>query len=261
MITIVTPVFNGELAIQQTLDSLALQKPVFEHIVMDAGSKDGTLAIVRANQSRYLLRLFSQPDEGLYDAIQRGFQNSNGDLLGWINAGDTYFPWTFNVVQEVFNRYPDVEWITGVPFTRYKTRGTSTLDPFCPVYSKKIISNGWHNGAHLPCLQQESMFWRRSLWERSNGADVLRGQGRGKGYASDYKLWRRFAQFSELRTVCTVLAAFEVAPGQITDKHLAAYRKECGVDPSIGKPNRLFHRLWRFYSFLNLGRVIKLDNL
>jgi glycosyltransferase involved in cell wall biosynthesis len=261
MISVITPVFNGESSIRQTLDSLAAQRTDLEHVIMDAGSKDNTLSIIRGNQSRYKTRLVSEPDEGLYDAVQRGFQIATGDVLGWINAGDIYFEWTLQVVQTVFNLNPGVEWITGVPFTCYKTKGLSTLDPFCPVYSKRIIARGLHNGAHLPCLQQESMFWRRSLWERSNGAQVLKGQGRGKGYASDYKLWRRFAEFAELKTVCTVLAAFEVAPGQITDRHLAAYRRECGVDPSTIRPNRLCHRLWRLYSFLNLRRVIKLDSL
>lgn len=250
---------NGELHLPQTLNSLAAQRIAFEHIVMDAGSRDNTLSIIQANQTLFLSKVISEPDDGLYDAIQRGFQIATGDVLGWINAGDTYFDWTLKVVQTVFDQNPDVEWVTGIPFTRYRVSGLSALDPFVPVYSRRFIARGFHNGGDLPCLQQESMFWRRSLWERSGGAQVLKGQGRGKGYASDYKLWRKFAEFAELRTVCTILAAFEVTPGQITDRHLAAYRRECGVDPTVGRPNRLYHRLWRLYSFLNLGRAIKLD--
>lgn len=261
MITIVTPVFNGAQHIGRTLESLAAQPLPLDHLVMDACSTDETASVVATYAARYPVKLVSELDEGLYDAVQKGFARSLGDILAWLNAGDVYFPWTLTVVNEVFARHPEVDWITGVPFTRYATTGLATIDPFTPVYHQRAVRCGLHNGAHLPCLQQESMFWRRSLWERSNGAQVLKGQGRGKGYASDYKLWRRFAEFAELKTVCTVLAAFEVAPGQITDRHLAAYRRECGVDPSTIRPNRLCHRLWRLYSFLNLRRVIKLDSL
>lgn len=249
MISIITPVYKGEAHIGSTLESISKQKANFEHLVMDAASPDNTCAIVQSYTSRYNVRVISEKDEGHYDAVQKGFARTKGDILGWINAGDLYMPWTLSVVEKLFELHPEVEWITGVPAFFFDQTNLFRIDASVPVYSQYAIRKGWHNGGTFPPIQQESSFWRRSLWDRSRGAEIFRGQGKGKGYAADYLLWRRFAEHARLRTACTVLAAFTISPGQITDRFRDAYAQECGLKQYQKMPNPYTRSLFRLYSF------------
>ncbi|HTH48194.1 MAG TPA: glycosyltransferase [Candidatus Limnocylindria bacterium] len=256
-ISIVTPVYNGMPQIHRTLEAMARQTVPFEHLVMDACSTDGTAAAVREYESRYNVRLVSEPDEGLFDAVSKGFGRTQGEILGWLAAGDFYTPYTLAVVQQVFAAYPDVEWITGIPGYFFEERGIVFSEPVAPVYLQEAVRRGWHNGLWLPTLQQESMFWRRSLWDRAGGAELLRGQGRGKGFASDYQLWRRFAEHARPATVCSPLAAFAHHPGQYSERFARQYLVECGVK---GVPKRCFRPtfyLWLFYCLLRMRSCIK----
>jgi cellulose synthase/poly-beta-1,6-N-acetylglucosamine synthase-like glycosyltransferase len=261
MISVITPVFNGADHIPRTLDSLAKQATSFEHIVMDACSTDDTLALVASFADRYALRVVSEPDEGLYDAVQKGFARSQGDILAWINAGDAYFPWTLHTVERIFAAYPSIEWITGLPCWLFEESGFFCSSPFAPVYFPSLIRRGWHDGCRLDFLQQESMFWRRSLWERSGGAEVLRGNGLRRGLASDYHLWRRFAAHSRLHTVCSPLAAFTVTRGQLSQTHRAVYYADMGVKEPVEKSNVWWMRLFRLYSTIQMRKCIHLTSL
>jgi glycosyltransferase involved in cell wall biosynthesis len=241
MISIITPVFNGKAHIGRTLDSLGRQTVPFEHLVMDAASPDGTAAIARGYASVYNVQVFSEPDEGHFDAVQKGFARAQGDILGWINAGDFYMPWTLAVVQRIFDDHPEVEWITGIPSWYYEDTGVAITTPFAPVYLQGLIRRGWYSSAKLGFLQQESMFWRRSLWERSGAQVLLKGQGKGKGYATDYWLWRRFAEHARLDTVSSVFSCFSISAGQITERLVKTYLAECGLSgDSMSNP-----RSWR----------------
>jgi hypothetical protein len=228
---------------------------------MDACSTDNTVALAGSFASRYDLRVISEPDQGLYDAVQKGFGRTKGDILAWLNAGDAYLPWTLHTVERVFAAFPNVEWITGVPCLLLEAEGLFCGAQFTPVYRSGLIRRGWHNGERLAVLQQESMFWRRSLWERSGGAEVLRGNGRGKGLASDYHLWKRFAAHAELYTVCSPLASFTVTPGQISQRQRSAYFADMGVKGPPYVPSRWLMLLFRLYSSFRLGRCIHLDAL
>lgn len=87
-ISIVTVVLNAKDTIQDALDSVARQThDNIEHIVVDGGSSDGTLAILRKADA---IKLISEPDEGLYDAMNKGIQMATGDVIGLLNADDFY---------------------------------------------------------------------------------------------------------------------------------------------------------------------------
>ncbi len=256
-ISIVTPVYNGMPQIRRTLESMARQSVPFEHVVMDACSKDGTAEAVREFTPRYGVTVVSERDEGLYDAIAKGFARTQGDILAWLNAGDAYMPHTLSLVEWIFATHPEVEWISGIPAYSYEERDAVFTEPMIPVFSQVAIRRGWHNGHWLPHLEQESMFWRRSLWERAGGDALLRGKGRGKNYACDYHLWRHFARHARLRTVCSMLSSFTFTHGQISEKHREQYYAECGVTRPPAHSLRLPYYVWALYSFLRLPATIK----
>jgi len=87
-VTVVTVVLNGALTIEDTLRSVRGQRDIrVEHIVVDGGSTDGTLDIVRRSQYKPDL-LISEPDMGVYDAMNSGIAVAKGEYLGFLNADD-----------------------------------------------------------------------------------------------------------------------------------------------------------------------------
>lgn len=89
-ITVITVAFNAEHTIAETLDSVAAQvHPDIEHIVVDGASTDGTLEVVKRRCKR-VARLVSEPDHGIYDAMNKGLRLATGDIIGFLNADDVY---------------------------------------------------------------------------------------------------------------------------------------------------------------------------
>ena len=89
-VSIITAVHNGESEIVRTLDSVAAQDyRDIEHIVVDGDSRDATIPLVRQHGSR-VSQCISEPDRGVYDAFNKGLRIATGDVIAFLNAGDTY---------------------------------------------------------------------------------------------------------------------------------------------------------------------------
>ena len=207
-ISIITSCYNIENYIKATLRSVTSQQyPNLEYIVLDGASTDGTLNIIREYFDK-ISTVISEPDNGQYHAIQKGFDLSNGDIMAWLNADDTYLPWTFSVVAEVFQKFPEVDWIIGLPTFLNKKGQCIRVSDIAASYPRDFIKNGWYRGHLAGYLQQESMFWRRSLWGKSGGLDLK------LNYAADFKLWTEFAKHAELTAVSVPLSAFRYRPDE-----------------------------------------------
>ncbi len=214
-ISIVTPSFNQAEYLEATMSSVLDQRhPGLEYVIVDGGSTDGSGDVIRTRQSE-LAWWVSEPDGGHADAISKGFRNTSGEIMGWINSSDFYLPWTLTVVQEVFATCPRVDWITGVP---------------CVAGIDGIIRRtGGHKVNRLDFLsdssiriQQESTFWRRCLWDAAGGLDTsLR-------YAADYDLWARFFAHADLYFVSCALAAFRVHEDRLGAAGGDRYQVEAG---------------------------------
>lgn len=89
-ISIVTVAFNAANTIADTLESVASQThPDIEHIVVDGGSRDGTLEIVKRHK-QHISQWISEPDKGIYDAMNKGLALATGEIIGFLNADDVY---------------------------------------------------------------------------------------------------------------------------------------------------------------------------
>lgn len=89
-ISVITVCYNGAGTIKDTLESIASQRHKdFEHLIIDGGSTDGTLEIIRAWRG-HPVRLISESDEGIYDAMNKGIKLSTGDVVAFLNADDFY---------------------------------------------------------------------------------------------------------------------------------------------------------------------------
>jgi GT2 family glycosyltransferase len=110
--SIVTPCLNAEATIAEALRSVRDQGyDALEHVVVDGGSTDGTMDIVRAAGDH--VRSISEPDRGLSDAMNKGIAMARNDVVGWLNADDLYLPGALHEVAAAFDRNPDADWVTG----------------------------------------------------------------------------------------------------------------------------------------------------
>lgn len=122
--SIVTPVFNGMPQIKRCIGSVRGQtsdQVEVEHIVQDGGSADGTAAFLSEyrqrtdvlEQDNYRFASVSQPDNGMYDAINMGWARASGDIVAWLNSDEQYLPGTLEKVAAYFNNDPQVDAMFG----------------------------------------------------------------------------------------------------------------------------------------------------
>lgn len=201
-ISVVTVCYNMAQYIETTIKSVLLQGyPNLEYIIIDGGSTDGTQQIIEKykNQLAYYV---SEPDNGMYDAINKGFEKATGDIIAWINADDIYMPWTLHTINDVFTCFPETKWLGG-KYAFLNENGTlAQIFPQTSIRCSKDIYNGWCREGVLGPLQQESMFWRKELYTESGGLDT------SYRYAGDFELWMRFARHANLTKIDLPLAAF-----------------------------------------------------
>jgi hypothetical protein len=203
LFSIVTPSFNQSSYLLATMESVLSQGVDLEYVVMDGGSTDGSRGIIESRSER-LTYWESRKDDGQYDAINRGFEKTSGEIMGWLNSSDLYLPWTLGTVRLIFETYPEVQWMTSTMKACLAPDGTFETLWSNTGFSARRFYRGQHGGpGSTDFLQQESCFWRRSLWEKIGGAIDLRHASAG-----DYYLWSRFFQHANVASVEAPLAAF-----------------------------------------------------
>jgi glycosyltransferase involved in cell wall biosynthesis len=204
-ITMVTAVRNGARYIEDTIRSIVNQGyPNLEYLVVDGASTDGTTDIIRKYEKQ-ITWWVSQPDKGVYDALNTGFARSTGDIMGWLNASDQLHIKSLFVVGSVFADLPSVEWITGRP-TGFNASGMPIHVKALPRWSRFRFLAGANR-----YIMQESTFWRRSLWNRASGH-------LDSGYrdAGDCELWVRFFRHAHLYSVDALVGGFRTHSDAIT---------------------------------------------
>jgi glycosyltransferase involved in cell wall biosynthesis len=215
-ISIVTPNYNGVKYLEQTIQSVLNQNyPNLDYIIIDGGSTDGSLDIIKKYQDK-LSYWVSEPDNGLYDAIHKGFEKSTGDIMAWINSDDMYAMGAFSIVSEVFSNYKQVNWLLGVPSAYDEIGRTIRIDRFKRWSKFNYYTNDYE------WIQQESVFWRRSLWEDS-GSKI----NTSLNFAGDLELWTRFFRLEKLYTIDALLSGFRVrSSNQLSLEHINDYHAE-----------------------------------
>ncbi len=179
-ISVVTPSYNQGAFLERTLRSVLLQGyPHVQLIVMDGGSTDDSVAIIR-HYAACLDHWESQPDRGQSDAINRGMRRATGDLLCWLNSDDYLLPGALATVARLWNKHGHPDWISGAcRFLDEDGRLVQTWTPDGP----RPLGRALAMGAGVP---QPSSFWTPRLWNAVGGVDDA------LHYSMDEDLWMRF---------------------------------------------------------------------
>lgn len=217
-IALVTPNLNLAPFLEQSLKSVLCQGyPALEYVVVDGGSTDQSLPILRRYEDQ-LHRLIIEPDAGHADALNKGFRCTSGEIMGWINSDDLLHRNALATVDAVFAAFPEVDWITGRPTTAMGGGGKPTT---FQIGRGRSFSRGDLLAGDFMWIQQESTFWRRNLWNRAGGS-----LDTGVGLAVDFELWLRFSRHAKLYTVDALVGAFRRRGGQRSVVQQNEYMRE-----------------------------------
>jgi hypothetical protein len=213
-ISIVTPTYNGARFLGHAMHSVLAQAyPNLEYIVIDGGSTDGSREMIEREAAR-LAHWVSEPDQGHAHALNKGFARSTGEIMGWLNGDDLYPAWSLRTVAEIFAAHPEVQWITGVnAWWDAAGRMTAARENLKNKYDYLAGRYAW--------IQQESTFWRRSLWDAAGGR-----LDEGYRYMVDGELWTRFFLHAPLHHVDCVLGGFRSWGENRSTQHLDECHEE-----------------------------------
>jgi len=224
-ISIITPSCNQGLFLEKTIQSVLGQEyPNLEYIVIDGASKDNSTEIIRKYEKQ-LQYWCSESDGGQYDAINKGFARSSGDIMAWLNADDMYLPGTFRIVSEIFSMFPEVSWITSLLPANWNNEDALIFVQPMKGFSRSQFYRGNNIGHpryyNSGSIQQEATFWRRSLWEKAGGRLATEYK-----LAGDFELWARFYKHADLYGIQCIIAGFRVHSDQRSLKFRNEYVAE-----------------------------------
>lgn len=264
-ISIVTPSFNSSKYISETIESVLNQCGNFEieYIIVDGLSTDGTMDIIKKYRSllekglwdikclNVEMKVISEKDDGMYDAINKGFKLASGDVYAYLNSDDIYLHGAFETVINLFRENSKVKWIKGI--TSYIDESSKIFDEGkLNTYSRSWIKKGVY-GRELPFIQQDSTFWRSELWDVAGPINSI------LKYAGDYYLWINFAKFTSLFSLKIRVSCFRKHEGQLSQQ-FELYRKEMNFinpckHPYIGFFYSKFPQVFDFFNRKNIIEI------
>lgn len=228
---IITPVLNGSKYISSLLASILAQSdPNWVHYLVDGGSTDGSISIMMsAAEMDRRRRLFLGKDQGIYDAVFKGFAHALSDgeiqpetICTWLGSDDLLMPWAVATIRQQFN-ITGAEWIGAIPAI-WDSEGRLTMVQRQKWFLREFIQAGLCNSRCLGGIQQESTFFTYALLEKVP-VQTLEMIRRSK-LAGDALLWRAFARHTDLIPIPTVVAGFRKHDGNRSTLYRDQYFKE-----------------------------------
>lgn len=231
-ITVITVAFNSEKTIVDTLDSVGMQTHTeIEHLIIDGSSKDGTLEIVRGHSNPHI-RLISEPDDGIYDAMNKGLSHAKGEIVGFLNSDDFFADAT--VLEKIANVFQDSEVDACYADLVYVSINNSRVLRYwkSKPFKKGDFAKGW-------CPAHPTFYVRKSLVESLGYFD--------KSYmlAADMEFMMRYLESGQVRSTYIPYVFVRMRIGGVSNrswKNIVLQNKE--IFSALRNNCVPFSRLW-----------------
>lgn len=243
-ISVITPSFNQAQFVEQTIRSVLDQGyPNLEYIVVDGGSRDNTLEILKKYSNK--IRWISEPDKGQSDAINKGLALATGDIVAYLNSDDLLLPQCLFRVAQYFSDFPTTQWVTGFcKIIDHRGRETRRI---ITVYKNFLLSHYHFNTLLIVnYISQMSTFWRK---------DALGAGGQfslHQHYVMDYDYWLRLGRRSRPGIIRQYLSCFRMYPGS---KSIYGFMKQFDQSYELTKRNTTNPAI-RFLAFTHAKMII-----
>jgi glycosyltransferase involved in cell wall biosynthesis len=243
LVSIITPSLNQSAYIEDTIRCIKDQDySNIEHIIVDGGSTDNTLDIIRKYERTYNLKWTSEPDSGMYAAINKGMRGAKGEILAYLNTDDLYLPWTVSVVVNYLSRYPEIHLVYGDLININIATKRSALW-FYPEFSLSFL-------LRRGTLGQPSVFFRRSVVEKVGLFDE------SLKLVGDCEYWIRAAERCKVSKIAEFLAVARDHPDTLRERsqqrvleELELVRERHGaLERSYSISTRILDRLRSFFT-------------
>ena len=203
LVSIVTPSYNSGDFLEQAIKSVLQQTyPRIEHIIFDGGSTDSTLEIL--NRYDHLIWT-SEPDRGQADALNKGFARANGQIIGWLNADDTYEPNAIAEAVSELQKYPTADLVCG-SFSFIDETGKSFYTHSPPPFSPEKLLYG-------NVLPNASLFLRRRVIDEVGGIRL------DLHHVLDWEFVLRIGLRNKVRQIPNKLGSFRITAGTKSVEH------------------------------------------
>ena len=246
-ISIITVCFNSAETIEDSIRSVGRQKDIdVEHIVIDGASTDSTIDIIKRHKS--IFRFISEPDKGIYDAMNKGIALATGDVIGTLNADDFYA--NENVLKEVAQIFMDSS--IDACFGDLVYVNQENTNKIVRYWKSRDYIPGLFKAGWMPA--HPTFFVRKSVYERLGGFDL------DYKIAADFELLFRFIEQNNIKTKYLPKVLVKMRLGGTTNKNLSNILRQNKeiitilskhyVDFSVLKFvfNKLFNRFFQFVS-------------
>lgn len=257
--SIVTPAWEVAPWLPETIESVLSQRGDFsiEYIIVADRSKDRTIEIARDYAARVSAGTYRhactsvsmrviEPDaaEGMYVAINKGFDQASGDIFAWIAGDDTYQPGAFAIAAKCFAAYAEIAWLKGKTAT-VGEHSERLYSGYTRIYHQDWLRLGVY-GMESYHVEQDSTFWRKELWDKVKPFPAyFKSSG-------DYWLWIQMAKHAKLTSVDAAFSCFRKREGQDSRANatrlLAQKAQARGKRPLLAWIPRLF-----FWPYFNLS--------
>ena len=211
-LSVITPSYNQAAYLKQTMDSVFYQNiPGMEYVVMDGGSTDGSVELIRSYADR-LSGWVSEKDRGQADAVNKGAACTSGEVIGWLNSDDLYLPGAAEKALKYLSAHPEADAVYGDVLSIDGSGGLMNVMSFSQYAAEDLMS--------FCVISQPGVFFRRSAWEKAGGLDL------GYSYLLDHHLWLRMIMNGRFAYLPEPLAAARFHADAKNRAHAGDFGKE-----------------------------------
>ncbi|MCI0524583.1 MAG: glycosyltransferase [Acidobacteria bacterium] len=240
-ISVITPSYNQVRFIEQTIRSVLLQQyPKLEYIIIDGGSADGSVEVIRRYEP-WLSYWVSEPDRGQSHAINKGFEKATGQILCWLNSDDYYLPGALltagRMLADGANNYA----LVGHCLKVYPDGRPAVKLEGCYENRRRLLQFWKGYQMHQPAI-----FWRREVFEKTGWLDEELDQ------VMDFDYWARISEHFDFVNVDRTLACCNYYADAKTGDDYSRYHSDLKRYSYRYRGSKLSPEFWRLWlSMLN----------